>query len=184
MTRPIESSFKLPAVAWPPVDFGGCIAVLAARRQMVLLYGLPRREDYMLLHEMTGGLLLATVERPDLTEDERHSLATKRTSKAGRPHAVNDELALKIFREVEFITFSDKGRYRFEPPLRYLGKRFGVSFSTVRRLLFERSPWGGTWFDVIESGEIKCYTNRGAGIAYFPAQTIRELETENESPHR
>ena len=40
MTRPIESSFKLPAVAWPPVDFGGCIAVLAARRQMVLLYGL------------------------------------------------------------------------------------------------------------------------------------------------
>ena len=42
MTRPIESSFKLPAVAWPPVDFGGCIAVLAARRQMVLLYGLAR----------------------------------------------------------------------------------------------------------------------------------------------
>ena len=40
MTRPIASSFKLPAVAWPPVDSGGFVPVLAARHQMVLLYGL------------------------------------------------------------------------------------------------------------------------------------------------
>ena len=39
MTRPIASSSKPPAVVWPPVDSGGLVPVLAARRQMVLLCG-------------------------------------------------------------------------------------------------------------------------------------------------
>ena len=39
MTRPIASSSKPPAVVWPPVDSGSLVPVLAARRQMVLLYG-------------------------------------------------------------------------------------------------------------------------------------------------
>ena len=36
MTRPIASNSKPPAVVWPPVDSGGLVPVLAARRQMVL----------------------------------------------------------------------------------------------------------------------------------------------------
>ena len=42
MTRPIASSSKPPVVVWPPVDSGGLVPVLAARRQMVLLCGLAR----------------------------------------------------------------------------------------------------------------------------------------------
>ena len=45
MTRPIASSSKPPAVVWLPVDSGGLVPVLAARRQMVLLCGLGRRLD-------------------------------------------------------------------------------------------------------------------------------------------
>ena len=39
MTRPSASKSRPPAVVWPPVDPGGLVPVLAARRQMVLLCG-------------------------------------------------------------------------------------------------------------------------------------------------
>jgi len=44
VTRPTESNSRPPAVVWPPVDSGGLVPVLTARRQMVLLCGYDKWE--------------------------------------------------------------------------------------------------------------------------------------------
>ena len=46
-TRPNASRSKPPAVVWPPVDSGGLVPVLAARRQMVLLCGYSAAESLL-----------------------------------------------------------------------------------------------------------------------------------------
>jgi hypothetical protein len=102
------------------------------------------------LHKLTQGVLLATVESPFLSEDERHSRATRRTGKAGRPRVVDDDLALKIFAEVGMIFMSDFGRVRWSPSLRELAKWFRVSPATILRLLYRPSPTGKTWLDVFQ----------------------------------
>ena len=114
----------------------------------------PTQEEFARLHELTLGVPLATVESPLLSEDERHSGATKRTGRAGRPRAVGDELAEKIFAEVSTI-FQSYGsdRRRWFPSLRQLSRMFHVSPATIHRLLYQPSPFsltGQTWLGLFE----------------------------------
>jgi hypothetical protein len=128
----------------------------------------PTPEEFARLRAMTLGVPLATVESPFLTEDERHSLATRRTGKAGRPYAVDDVLAAKIFSEVEMIFISDFGRVRWCPSLRELAGVFRVSPATILRLLYRPSPMGPTWWDVFQQGAKPCPT----GIMLCPRTCV------------
>jgi hypothetical protein len=110
----------------------------------------PTPEEFGRLHELTQGVPLATIESPLLTEDERHSRATRRTGKAGRPRAIDDDLAVRIWAEVEMIHWSDFGKVQWFPSLRELARAFRVSPATILRLLYSPSPTGKAWLDVFQ----------------------------------
>ncbi len=101
--------------------------------------------DYARLRELTKGVVLATLEDPLLTEDERHSLATKRTGKAGRPVVIDNKMAIQIFEAVEEIYLDESGRARWGASLREVANHFHVDHTTIGRLLDKCSPWGQTW---------------------------------------
>jgi hypothetical protein len=104
----------------------------------------PTPEEFQKLRELTGGVPLATVERPDLTERERHSKATKRTGKAGRPRSIDDEMAAQIFRVLGYLHCADRG-WRWAERLADVARRFRVSPSAIERASRRRSPDGRTW---------------------------------------
>jgi hypothetical protein len=110
----------------------------------------PASEEFARLRKLTLGVPLATVESPFLSEDERHSLATKRTGKAGPPHKVDEKMAVEIFSMVEMIFFGDSGRVRWDPSLRELARQFPVSYVTIERLLGRPSPTGEIWLDLFQ----------------------------------
>jgi hypothetical protein len=56
----------------------------------------PTSAELDRLHELTGGVVLATLEDLDLTEKERQSRAVGRSGKNGRPSTVSDDLAIEI----------------------------------------------------------------------------------------
>lgn len=107
----------------------------------------PTEEEFCRMRELTGGVPLATVERPDLQEDERHSRATRRSGKAGRPRSIEGELAERIFTYLGCHWFTFGGVWRWERPLREAAKAFGVSVPSILRASVRPSPDGRTWHD-------------------------------------
>jgi hypothetical protein len=86
----------------------------------------PSPEEFSLLHERTHGLILATIVHPSLTESERHSLATKRSGKCGRPSIIDESKALKILAM----------RYQAEhKSLKDIADALGLKIAAVQRFL-------------------------------------------------
>ena len=109
----------------------------------------PTDDEFRRLHELTGNVVLATVERPDLSEDQRHSKATRRTGKAGRPPTIDDALAEKIFEAMGWCRWDWMERaLQYGTSIRRVAADFGVTPSAVYRklsapchLLPERTWW-------------------------------------------
>jgi hypothetical protein len=131
----------------------------------------PASEEFARLRKLTLYVPVATVEDPLLTEDERHSLATKRTGKAGPPHKVDEKMAVEIFSIVEMIFFGDSGRVRWDPSLRALAKAFHVSHATIWRLLGRPSPTGESWWNVFQQGAQLCPT----GLLCNPRRALQKV---------
>ena len=93
----------------------------------------PTPEEFALLRKMTGGVVLATLLDPAMTEAERLSWATKRTGKAGRPRSIDDELAARIFADMGYLCFDRSGRPRWEQPIREVADSYGVTAAAVHR---------------------------------------------------
>lgn len=110
-------------------------------------YAWPTAEEFERLHELTLRVPLVTVESPFLTEDERHSRATKRTGKAGRPRSIDDVLAAKIFNALGYLYVHWDEKWRWERPIREIADSFGVSPSAIERAADRISPSGLTWRD-------------------------------------
>jgi hypothetical protein len=122
----------------------------------------PTREEFMALGEMTGNVVLATLAHPSLQEDRLHSLATKRTGKAGRPRSIDDELAERILAEVAHLFQRYDGSYQWCPSLRQLAKMFHISPAGIIRMLKRGSPSGPTWFDVFLARCTEHHTQKGS----------------------
>jgi hypothetical protein len=63
----------------------------------------PTAAEFDRLHELTLNVPLATVLEPFLQEDARHSAATKRSGKAGRPCRIDDALALEVCSAIKMV---------------------------------------------------------------------------------
>src|SRR5262245_15298171 len=94
----------------------------------------PSDEEFQVLRELTLGVPLATLAPPELTESERHSRATKRTARCGRPSALSLELKWKA------LQLLGKDMAWNEEPSEWTGqsegqvaKQLGVSKSTLSR---------------------------------------------------
>jgi hypothetical protein len=105
----------------------------------------PTEEELEDLRCLAGGVPLVTFERPDLTEGERHSLATRRTGRAGRPRKIDDELAARIFDALDYFCWDPSGRPRWGRPLAAVARRFGVSPGAIVQAADRASPTGRTW---------------------------------------
>jgi len=128
----------------------------------------PTAAEFAKLHELTLGVPLATVESPQLSESQRHSLATKRSGRAGRPR-IPYELAAEIFTAVDMIYVSDGGRVEWIPSLRKLARAFGVSATTITRLVYRPVQSDGvTWWDLFHP-TCKSVHN---GFAYYPSKCV------------
>jgi hypothetical protein len=111
---------------------------------------LPTPEEFQRLRDLTRGVPLATVERPDLTEDERHSKATRRTGRAGRPRRLDDDLLADIFDCLGCLFTPGKQPEveRWQTPVRdviQVFKAFGLTASAICRASRRLSPCGKTW---------------------------------------
>jgi len=74
----------------------------------------PTSSEFAALHLVTWGVKLATVVPPWYSESKRHSMATRRTGRAGRPCSITEELAMKIFYYgLNRIIHKDKRGHRF-----------------------------------------------------------------------
>jgi hypothetical protein len=128
--------------------------------------------DLARLRELTQGVVLATLEDPLLSEDARHSLATRRTGKAGRPVVIDNKVAIQIFEAVEDIYIDESGRARWGASLREVANRFHVDYTTIGRLLDKLSPWGQTWRSLFwESHE-----EYPAGVVLRTRKMLEELD--------
>ena len=132
----------------------------------------PRDDEFAMLRTLTFGVPLATVEKPDMSEDERHAKATRRTGRAGRPRAIDYDLAAKIFASVDMIFVSHRGRVRWIPQLRELAAAFGVAPATVLRLLYRQSPGGVTWLEFFERAGAEDVPN---GRVLQPARVFQKV---------
>jgi DNA invertase Pin-like site-specific DNA recombinase len=111
----------------------------------------PTPDDFQMLHELTRGVPLATVMSPHLTERDLHSLATKKTGKAGRPREVTSELEAEINRRLEAFVVERSGRYRWIPSLREVARQLGLSVATVQRYAnveegIRKAEVAGLWY--------------------------------------
>jgi hypothetical protein len=97
----------------------------------------PTPDEIALLLRMAGRVPLATLEKPTLTESERHSRATKR-GECGRPRKkMKYRLAYRILEELG-LPFFWNGRIIWsggDSSLASVAKRFGVSKLDVQRLV-------------------------------------------------
>ncbi len=94
------------------------------------------------LHELTGGVVLATLAHPDMSESERHSHATKRTGRAGRPSRGVAQM------EKIFMLLGRKTGKGYERPLRAVAARCGCSKDSISRLLSKKiDGFNFTWGD-------------------------------------
>jgi hypothetical protein len=146
----------------------GCILVAADLSRLIRAEAYSRRSnrnamptvsELIVLHALTENVLLATVERPDMQEDERHSKATKRTGKAGRRRTIDDELAAQIFDVLgEYVHFRGRWRWRgamkWKGGLRGIAKHFGVSEQAILRAADRPSPNGQSWRCLAEAAGV------------------------------
>ncbi|MBI1915631.1 MAG: recombinase family protein [Planctomycetes bacterium] len=134
----------------------GCILVVADLSRFLRaeaydpqknLNAWPTREEFAHLKELTLGVPLATVASPFLSESDRHSAATRRTGKAGRPRKISPEMEADIFERLGcYAVFPwDLGGLRWERSLATVAKLFGVHPSTIKRMADRKSPSGRTW---------------------------------------
>lgn len=105
----------------------------------------PTAEEYAQLHELTLHVPLATIESPHLSESKRHSLATRRTGKAGRRPTIDDDLAHLIFHALGGCGLSSRGEVWDGGTLAEIAKAFGTGVATVLRAANRMSPYGVTW---------------------------------------
>jgi hypothetical protein len=138
----------------------------------------PTPAEFARLHEMTGGVILATLEPPTLTEAERQSRATKRSEKCGRPRSLvwPQTLAiLEAYEESHVLWHIDRGG-----GLGAIARRFGVTKSAVQRLLDEVNPYSNPpmrWKDFYRPSEVY----RKAREQDCPHQRIASLWPRQES---
>jgi hypothetical protein len=108
----------------------------------------PTAEEFRVLSELTGGVVLTTVEDPKLDEDERHSIATRRTGKAGRPRVIDDDTMQKIVGDIHTLCMPYHGNKRWSPRLGDLAQKYKVGRENIMHMLARESPSGGTWLEV------------------------------------
>jgi hypothetical protein len=99
----------------------------------------PTADEYRQLHEMTGGVVLATVLPPWLSEGERHSHATRRTGRAGRPSSMTHDLSLDILDQMGFCHKDGKGRREWDFSMggaaKWLARRTGKSMAAAKSMI-------------------------------------------------
>src|SRR5262245_25366664 len=105
----------------------------------------PTPDEFARLRELTGGVQLATLADPTISERERRSLATKRTGKAGRPKSIDEELAQAIFADLGCFYLDHSGRWRWDQPLAVVAEAYGVTAGAIVRASKRVSPSGKTW---------------------------------------
>jgi hypothetical protein len=107
----------------------------------------PTTEDWRLLFELTGGVLLATLDPTDLCESERQRLAMQRGAKPGRPRKIDDDLAARIFDDLGAYWWNDQWvNNRWDgAPVAAVAKKYGVGVATIYRMLTRLAPSGRTW---------------------------------------
>ena len=110
---------------------------------------MPTPDEFARLHELTGGVILATIADPSITEAERHSLATKRTKKCGRPRKPLD--VRDAYRILEALGTRDSdGRWKVS--IAAVAKNLGIPPARIQRFLDSPVPGleGLRWKDLDE----------------------------------
>jgi hypothetical protein len=107
----------------------------------------PTKEEFERLAKLTLGVPLATVESPFLTEDERHSQATRRTGKAGRPRSIVDSELQEVFDSLGCLHLNCDGHWRWETPIRTVAEKFNLSPAAIVRASERVCSDGLTWRD-------------------------------------
>lgn len=97
----------------------------------------PTRQEYEQLREMTGGVVLATVLPPWLTEAQRHGYLTKRTGKAGRPRKIPHDRIPLVFAALGALYRTESDVERWQNPIRNVAKEFGVGTATIHTIIRE-----------------------------------------------
>ena len=109
----------------------------------------PTPDEFELLHEMTFGVVLATVLPPWLPESDRQSYLTKRTGKAGRPRSGTWDRVPEVFAALGGLGGRDVGGCivdAWETPIRAVADMFSVGVATITAVIHvcenELSPDG------------------------------------------
>jgi hypothetical protein len=104
----------------------------------------PTPEEFAKLRAMAGGVILATLADPAMTESERHSRATRATGRCGRPpDPVDHKLNLRILATLgRPFASSITGSLQWgeDTSLSKVAKQFNVAKSKVQRLVDGRVP--------------------------------------------
>jgi hypothetical protein len=111
----------------------------------------PTPEEFAKLRTMTGGVILATLADPAMTEKERHSRAVKRNPNCGRPPMpLAHKTALLILEMLGWPYKDANGRLRWDVPMRVVARRYKVSLRKVQQLVDEPVPGhpGKRWKDL------------------------------------
>jgi hypothetical protein len=136
----------------------------------------PTPSDLERLHDLTGGVVLATFVPPWLTESERHSLATKRTGNAGRPCKIPMERIPEVFAALGALGMTPDERLLWQNPIRSVAKEFGVSCATIQKIITDNldtlSPDGTrTYREVAHNAAIACRMLDANGCPHLPPLT-------------
>lgn len=112
----------------------------------------PTQRELAKLGRLTNGVILATVLHPNATESERHSNATKRTMKCGRPSTIDYKLAMRIFEALGSRGLFSRG---WENSIATVARRLGIHPGKIQRLLDSPVPGkeGLRWKDFITPSE-------------------------------
>jgi hypothetical protein len=102
----------------------------------------PTPGEFARLHEITGGVILATILNPAITEAERHRWATTRTRRAGRPRVLLHRDPKRVLRMLETLglpSWRDGKRY-WDTSIAEVAKQFKVPPARVQRFLDAEVP--------------------------------------------
>jgi hypothetical protein len=111
----------------------------------------PTAAEFEALRERTYGVPLATLVHPDTAASERHSRATRRTKRAGRPRLIDDDLAAEVVACLGSYSPGDSGRFEWEVPIAATAELFRmqgypqVTADAIKKLLNRKSPDGRPW---------------------------------------
>ncbi|MSQ94411.1 MAG: hypothetical protein EXR98_07630 [Gemmataceae bacterium] len=131
----------------------------------------PTPEELGLLHEKTGGVILATFLDPALTEAERHPFLTNLTRKSGRPRKIDDDEMAQISDALGYFYEDRSGRSRWQYSLSEIASYFNRTVSAIQRALDRVSPTGETWRyeGYRKAAKLGLVEIRENGDIYFPA---------------